>query len=104
MIDRRELLKAASAVALSGLMSVVPSRAAAAGSTKLLFVHGRGQQGLSVSSGGGPIASMGSTGQPVWLTLDLSQDDGARVVAAGRLGSLDVALKAPSQAEKTPSP
>ena len=65
---------------------------------------GRGQQGLSVSSGGGPIASMGSTGQPVWLTLDLSQDDGARVVAAGRLGSLDVALKAPAQAEKTPSP
>ena len=47
MIDRRELLKAASAVALSGLMSVVPSGAAAAGSTKLLFVHGRGQQGLN---------------------------------------------------------
>src|SRR5438132_5140213 len=47
MIDRRELLKAASAVALSGLMSVVPSRAAAAGSTKLLLVHGRGQQGLN---------------------------------------------------------
>jgi Flp pilus assembly protein CpaB len=57
---------------------------------------GRGQQGLSVSSGGGPIASLGGTSQPVWLTLDLSVDDGARLVAAGRLGSLDVALKAPS--------
>lgn len=47
MIDRREFLKAASAVAVSGLISVVPSRAAAAGSTKLLLVHGRGQQGLN---------------------------------------------------------
>lgn len=56
---------------------------------------GRGQQGLSVSSGGGSIAGLGSSSQPVWLTLDLSVDDGARVVAAGRLGALDVALKAP---------
>ena len=56
---------------------------------------GRGQQGLSVSSGGGPIAGLGGSGQPIWLTLDLSVDEGARIVAAGRLGSLDVALKAP---------
>ena len=32
----------------------------------------------------------------VSTTLDLSVDEGAHVVAAGRLGSLDVALKAPS--------
>jgi Flp pilus assembly protein CpaB len=56
---------------------------------------GRGQQGLSVSSGGGPIASLGSTSQPTWLTLDLSVKEGAALVAASRLGSLDVALKAP---------
>ena len=56
---------------------------------------GRGQQGLGVSSGGGPIGSLGSSNQPIWLTLDLSVDEGARIVAAGRLGSLDVALKAP---------
>jgi Flp pilus assembly protein CpaB len=55
---------------------------------------GRGQQGLSVSSGGGPIASLGSTSQPNWLTLDLSVEQGAALVAASRLGSLDVALKA----------
>jgi Flp pilus assembly protein CpaB len=58
---------------------------------------GRGQQGLSVSSGGGPISSLGSNSQPIWLTLDLSVDEGARVVAASRLGTLDVALKAPGQ-------
>jgi Flp pilus assembly protein CpaB len=56
---------------------------------------GRGQQGLSVSSGGGPIGSLGSSNQPIWLTLDLSVDEGARVVAALRLSTLDVALKAP---------
>src|SRR6266545_1813734 len=55
---------------------------------------GRGQQGLSVSSGGGPIASLGSSNQPTWLTLDVSVDEGASLVAAERLGSLDVALKA----------
>jgi Flp pilus assembly protein CpaB len=54
---------------------------------------GRGSQGLSVS--GGAIGSLGSTSQPTWLTLDLSVADGARLVAAERLGSLDVALRAP---------
>lgn len=63
---------------------------------------GRGQQGLGVSSGGGPIASLGSTSQPIWLTLDLSVAEGAALVAASRLGSLDVALKA--TADETAAP
>ncbi|MGC3030136.1 hypothetical protein ACPUER_34285 [Burkholderia sp. DN3021] len=52
MIDRREILKLASAVAVTSMFSVAPGRAAAGGSdtganpNKLLFVHGRGQQGL----------------------------------------------------------
>ena len=47
MIDRRQLLKMASACALSGLVSVSPSGMAATRPTKLLLVHGRGQQGLN---------------------------------------------------------
>lgn len=74
----------------------LPSASIVLDQAKVVSV-GRGQQGLSVSSGGGSIAGLGSSNQPVWLTLDLGEDDGARVVAAGRLGSLDVALKAPSQ-------
>ncbi|OUL96276.1 twin-arginine translocation signal domain-containing protein [Paraburkholderia hospita] len=50
MLDRREFIKAASAVAVSGLISVVPSHAIAAGPTKLLLVHGRGQQGLNAET------------------------------------------------------
>ena len=42
----------------------------------------------------GSIGSLAATGQPVWITLDLTTDDGARVIAASRLGSIDVALKA----------
>jgi hypothetical protein len=45
MIDRRELLKVASAVAFCGLTSFAPSRADSTRSGKLLFVHGRSQQG-----------------------------------------------------------
>jgi len=40
-------LKWACAVAVSGLTSVIPVRVAAARGTKLLLVHGRGQQGLN---------------------------------------------------------
>jgi hypothetical protein len=47
MIDRRELLKAATAFALSGSMGLVTSRAAAQGVTRLLLVHGRGQAGMN---------------------------------------------------------
>ena len=63
---------------------------------------GRGQQGLSVNSGGGPIGSLSSSNQPVWITLDLTVDEGASVVAASRLESLDVALKATSSATVQP--
>lgn len=45
MIDRRRLLKLASACALAGLASGA-GRALAAPPAKLLLVHGRGQQGL----------------------------------------------------------
>ena len=45
MIDRRELLKAASAIAVSGGMALVPSRVAAQPVTRLLLVHGRAQEG-----------------------------------------------------------
>jgi hypothetical protein len=58
---------------------------------------GRGSQGLSVSAAGA-IGSLATSGQPVWITLDLTTEDGARVVAASRLGSIDVALKAPDTA------
>ena len=44
MLDRRELLKYASAAAFSGLVGR-PWHAAAAAPTRLLLVHGRGQQG-----------------------------------------------------------
>jgi hypothetical protein len=47
MIDRRELLKTAAAIAVSGTMALVPSRAAAQRVTRLLLVHGRGQAGLN---------------------------------------------------------
>jgi Flp pilus assembly protein CpaB len=65
---------------------------------------GRGQQGLSVSSGGGPIAGLASSSQPLWITLDLAQDEGASLVAASHLGSLDVALKAPPETAATTNP
>jgi Flp pilus assembly protein CpaB len=55
---------------------------------------GRGQQGLSVNSGGGPIGSLAGSNQPTWITLDLSVEEGASLAAASRLASLDVALKA----------
>ena len=45
MIDRRELLKAASAIAVSSGMALVPSRVAAQPVTRLLLVHGRAQEG-----------------------------------------------------------
>ena len=45
MINRRELLKAASAIAASGAMALIPSRAVAQRVTKLVFVHGRAQEG-----------------------------------------------------------
>jgi Flp pilus assembly protein CpaB len=63
---------------------------------------GRGQQGLAVNSGGGPIASLGSSNQPTWITLDLSVDEGASLVAASRLDSLDVALEAPEATGQQP--
>ena len=56
---------------------------------------GRGSQGLSVSAGGS-IGALAATAQPVWITLDLTVDDGARLIAASHLGSIDVALKAPA--------
>src|SRR5437899_8546351 len=45
MIKRRELLKAASAIAASGAMALIPSRAVAQRVTKLGLVHGRAQEG-----------------------------------------------------------
>jgi hypothetical protein len=47
LIDRRELLKTASAFAVSGAMALIPVRAAAERVTRLLLVHGRGQAGLN---------------------------------------------------------
>src|SRR5438552_1707116 len=44
MLDRRELLKGAGAAVVSGLVSR-PRRATGAQPTRLLLVHGRGQQG-----------------------------------------------------------
>ena len=46
-MKRREFLKAASVVAASGLVSCLPSGSLAAAPRRLLFVHGRGQQGLN---------------------------------------------------------
>ena len=45
MIKRRGLLKAASAIAASGAMALIPSRAVAQRVTRLVFVHGRAQEG-----------------------------------------------------------
>jgi hypothetical protein len=45
MIDRRDFLKLASATAVSGLAWSVSSDVSAQRATKLLLVHGRGQQG-----------------------------------------------------------
>lgn len=50
MIDRRELLKVASAIAVSGAVALVPSRAAAERVTRLLLVHGRGQAGMNADT------------------------------------------------------
>jgi alpha-beta hydrolase superfamily lysophospholipase len=50
MLDRREFIKAASAVAVSGLISVAPYHAIAAGPTRLVLVHGRAQQGLNAET------------------------------------------------------
>jgi hypothetical protein len=47
MMNRRRLLKIASAVALSGVALSIVRAQPAASSTRLLFVHGRGQQGLN---------------------------------------------------------
>jgi hypothetical protein len=46
MMQRRALLKTAAALAVSSAMGSLASRARAERSTRLLFVHGRGQQGL----------------------------------------------------------
>jgi Flp pilus assembly protein CpaB len=93
-IGRGDLVVVYSTPRQSASDGALPSATIVLDQAKVVSV-GRGQQGLSVSSGGGPIAGLGSSSQPVWLTLDLSVDEGAHVVAAGRLGSLDVALKAP---------
>lgn len=47
MMDRRELLRAASAVFISGLIPAFSPRVGAERATRLLLVHGRGQQGLN---------------------------------------------------------
>src|SRR4029453_17260855 len=47
MIDRRDFLKLASATAVSGLAWSVSSHVSAQRATKLLLVHGRGQQGMN---------------------------------------------------------
>lgn len=46
MVDRRDFLKFASAAAVSGFAWSVSSHVSAQRATKLLLVHGRGQQGL----------------------------------------------------------
>ena len=84
MIDRREILKLASAVAVTSMLSVVPGRTAAAGSDsrsnpkKLLFVHGRGQQGFDPT-----------TLKADWLaTLERGARDAGRTLP----GDIDVAF------------
>lgn len=47
MMDRRELLKVASALILGGILPTPSSSRGAERTTRLLFVHGRGQQGLN---------------------------------------------------------
>jgi len=61
---------------------------------------GRGEQGLGVTSGGG-ASSLSTTGKPVWITLDLNVDDGARMAAASRQSFLDVALLSTSPEESS---
>lgn len=44
MADRRQLLKLAAACAVTGIVSALPRASAAAKPTRIVFVHGRGQQ------------------------------------------------------------
>jgi Flp pilus assembly protein CpaB len=62
---------------------------------------GRAEQGLSVTSGGGASSSLSTTGKPVWITLDLSVDEGARIAAASRETFLDMALLSASPEESS---
>jgi Flp pilus assembly protein CpaB len=52
---------------------------------------GRGSQGVSVASGGGAPSPLAGGTQPTWVTLDLDITQGARLTAAARQGSIDVA-------------